>query len=148
MEERWHFNTDVAVIMELANEIADLEPAIESGAVRPAVLRSALEVLVLLLAPFAPHIADELWGALGHEGSTQRVAWPAFDPELAAEEELEIPVQVNGKLRARIRVPATATDDEIRILALDESKVREHLEGRQLVKAIIVPKKLVNVVVR
>ncbi len=148
MEERWHFNTDVALVMELANEIADLAPSIESGAVRAEVLKSALEMLVLMLALFTPHIADELWEALGHQGSTLRVAWPAVDPALAAEEELEIPVQVNGKLRARIRVPVTVTDDEIRSLALAEPKVREQTDGQQIVKVIVVSKKLVNVVVK
>ena len=148
MEDRWHFNTDVALIMELANEIADLEPAIESGAIRVEVLKSALEMLVLMLGLFTPHIADELWESVGHRDSTLLVAWPAFDPALAAEEELEIPVQVNGKLRARIRVPVTASDDEIRALALAEPKVCEQAEGRQIVKVVVVPKKLVNVVVK
>ena len=148
MEERWHFNADIALIMELANEIADLAPAIDSGAVRAEVLRSALEMLVLMLTLFTPHIADELWEALGHEESTLRVSWPAVNPAWAAEEELEIPVQVNGKLRARIRVPATASDGDIRTLALAEPKVREQTEGRQIVKVVIVPKKLVNVVVK
>ena len=148
VEERWHFNADIALIMELSNEIADLAPAIESGAVCNEVLKSSLEMLVLMLALFTPHIADELWEALGHGESTLRVFWPAVDPALAAEEELEIPVQVNGKLRARIRVPATASDDEVRARALAEPKVREQTEGRQIVKVIIVPKKLVNVVVK
>ncbi|HEV2426085.1 MAG TPA: leucine--tRNA ligase [Terriglobia bacterium] len=148
VEERWHFNTDVALIMELANEITALEPAIESGAIRPEVLKSALEMLLLMLGLFTPHIADELWESLGHQDSTLLVAWPAFDPALAAEEELEIPVQVNGKLRARIRVPVTASDDEIRAMAVAEPKVREQTEGRQIVKVIVVPKKLVNVVVK
>ncbi len=148
MEERWHFNTDVALIMELANEIGDLGPAIESGAVRAEVLKSGLDMLVLMLALFTPHIADELWETLGHQTSALLVPWPAVDPALAAEEELEIPVQVNGKLRARIRVPATASDDEIRTLALAETKVREFTEGRQIAKVVIVPKKLVNVVVK
>jgi leucyl-tRNA synthetase len=147
-EKRWHFNTDIAKLMELWDVLGYMLNLPSQGVMREEVAKNAWETLVLMLAPFAPHVADELWESLGHSGSTLRAAWPKFDAGLAAEEELEIPVQVNGKLRARIRVPATATDDEIRILALDESKVREHLEGRQLVKAIIVPKKLVNVVVR
>jgi len=148
MEERWHFNTDVALTMELANEIGAREDAIESGAIRAEALKSALEILVLTLSVFVPHLADELWEALGHPGSTLRAAWPRFDAGLAAEEELEIPVQVNGKLRARVRVPASADEDEIRLQALAEPKVREHLEGRQIVKVIVVPKKLANVVIR
>ncbi len=104
MEERWHFNTDIAMAMELVNELSELDSGISDGKVRPEALKESLEILVLVLALFAPHIADELWEGLGHSEPTLRVEWPAYDPELAAEEELEIPVQVNGKLRSRIRV--------------------------------------------
>jgi leucyl-tRNA synthetase len=148
MEERWHFNTDVALCMELGNVIADSESEIESGSIRTSVLKESLEILVQILAVFVPHLADELWEALGHEGSTLQAEWPSFDPHLAAEEELEIPVQVNGKLRARLSVSASADDDEIRQRALDEPKVCEHLNGRQVVKVVVVPKKLVNIVVK
>ncbi|HEY6293186.1 MAG TPA: leucine--tRNA ligase [Terriglobia bacterium] len=148
MEERWHFNTDVALTMELSNEIGALEDAIEAGSIRAEVLKSALEILVLTLAIFVPHLSDELWEGLGHSGSTLRVAWPKFDAGLAAEEELEIPVQVNGKLRARIGVPASAGEDEIRLRALAEPKVREHLAGLHVVRIIIVPQKLVNIVAK
>jgi leucyl-tRNA synthetase len=147
MEERWHFNTDVAMTMELVNEISDLEEAVDSGRLRPEVLKAALELLVLMLSLFVPHLADELWEALGHAESTLQVAWPAFNAELAAEEELEIPVQVNGKLRGRIRVAAGAGDEEIRSRAQAEASVRQHLDGRQVVKVIVVPKKLVSIVV-
>jgi leucyl-tRNA synthetase len=148
LEERWHFNTDVAMTMELANEITDLEAAIEEEKIRPEALRTALDLLVLMLSVFVPHIADELWEGLGHAGSTLRVPWPAFDAELAAEEELEIPVQVNGKLRGRIRVAASAEDEEIRSRAQAEAAVRQHLDGRQVVKIIVVPRKLVSIVVK
>jgi len=148
MEERWHFNTDVALSMELANQIADSDADIEIGLIRPGVLKEALEILVLILAVFVPHLADELWEGLGHEGSTLQAQWPPFVPDLAAEEELEIPVQVNGKLRGRVRAPASANDDEIRQRALEEPKVREHLRDRQVVKVVVVPKKLVNIVAR
>jgi leucyl-tRNA synthetase len=147
MEERWHFNTDIALIMELVNEITAQEDSAAARA-RPEVMKAALEILVLMLALFVPHVADELWEALGHSGSAMSVTWPQFDAALAAEEELEIPVQVNGKLRARIRVPASANDEEIRSKALAEPKVREYVEGREIVKVIIVPKKLVNIVVK
>jgi leucyl-tRNA synthetase len=148
MEERWHFNTDVALCMELGNVIADSESEIESGSIRAGVLKESLEILVQILAVFVPHLADELWEALGHKGSTLQAEWPSFDPHLAAEEELEIPVQVNGKLRARLSVSASAHDDEIRQRALDEPKVREHINGRHVVKVVVVPKKLVNIVVK
>ena len=148
MEERWHFNTDIALTMELVNELAELDPGISGGKVRPEALKETLEILVLILALFVPHIADELWEGLGHSGATLRVAWPAYDPDLAAEEELEIPVQVNGKLRSKIRVAVGVTEDDIRRLAQADEKVAEHLNGRQIVKIIVVPQKLINIVVK
>ena len=148
MEERWHFNTDIALAMELVNELSDLDSSISEGNVRPQALKETLEVLVLILALFTPHIADELWEGLGHSGATLRVAWPDFDARLAAEEELEIPVQVNGKLRSRIRMAVGVTEEEIRRLAQADEKVAQHLNGRQIVKIIVVPQKLINIVVK
>jgi leucyl-tRNA synthetase len=148
MEGRWHFNTDIAMAMELMNELSDLEEAVEAGKIRPKVHKSALEHLILILSLFSPHIADELWEAIGHAGTTRQVSWPACDPALAAEDELELPVQVNGKLRGRIRVAVGAGEEEIRVRAQAEEKVAQHLNGRQIVKIIIVPQKLVNIVVR
>jgi leucyl-tRNA synthetase len=148
MEERWHFNTDIALAMELVNELAEMESPIAEGSIRPGIVKETLELLVLILALFTPHIADELWEGLGHSGATLRVAWPAYDATLAAEEELELPVQVNGKLRARIRVAIEATEDHIRQLALADEKVAQNTNGRQIVKIIIVPQKLINIVVK
>jgi leucyl-tRNA synthetase len=148
MEGRWHYNTDIAMAMELANELGDLEAAFEAGKIRPEIYRTALEYLVVVLSLFAPHLADELWEGLGHSEPLLRVSWPAYDPELAAEEELEIPVQVNGKLRGRIRVAVGASEEEIRTRAQAEEKVASYLCGRQVVKVIVVPQKLVNVVVK
>ncbi len=148
MEGRWHHNTDIALSMELVNELAELEAAFAAGQVRPGVFKVGLEHLVLALSLFAPHLADELWEGLGNAGPLLRVAWPAYDPQLAAEDELEMPVQVNGKLRGRIRIAVSAGETEIRRLALDEEKVAQHINGLQVVKVIIVPKKLVNIVVK
>jgi leucyl-tRNA synthetase len=148
MEERWHYNTDIAMAMELVNELSDLEDAVEAGKIRPEVLKTALEYLLEVLSLFAPHVTDELWEALGHSEPLLRSSWPAYDPALAAEEELEIPVQVNGKLRGRIRVAVGASEDEIRARAQADEKVAPHLSGRQIVKIIVVPQKLVNVVVK
>ena len=148
MEGRWHYNTDIAMTMELVNELSDLEATIEAGKVRPAVLKNALEYLILCLSLFAPHLGDELWEALGNPEPTLRATWPSYDPQLAAEDELEIPVQVNGKLRGRIRVAVGAGEDEIRQRAQAEEKVATYLNGRQVVKVIIVPQKLVNIVVK
>jgi leucyl-tRNA synthetase len=148
MEERWHFNTDVAMAMELLNELSELEGGVEAGKIRPEVLKTALEHLLLSLSLFAPHIADELWEGLGNRGPLLRLSWPAYDRELAAEDELELGVQVNGKLRGRIRVAVSASEEEIRQRAQAEEKVAQYLNGRQVVKVIVVPQKLVNIVVR
>jgi len=148
MEGRWHFNTDIAILMEFVNELVEMEPGLAAGSIHPSVLKNALEILVLLLALFSPHVADELWEALGHSEALLEVAWPQYDAALAAEEELEIPVQWNGKLRARIRVPAGASEDEIRRRALAEPKIAQALDGRQPAKVIVVAQKLVNIVVK
>jgi leucyl-tRNA synthetase len=148
MEERWHFNTDIAMTMELVNEFTALEGAIQAGKVRPATLKVSLEILVVVLSIFAPHVADELWEGLGHSRPLLREPWPAFDPALAAEDELEIPVQVNGRLRGRIRVAVGATEDEIRSRALAEPKVVSSLDGRTVAKVILVPNKLVSIVAK
>ena len=148
MGGRWHYNTDIALLMELVNEIAGFEKNLEEGTVRPEVFEVAIEHLVLVLSLFAPHVADELWEGLGRAGPILRVPWPPYDPTIAAEDELEIPVQVNGKLRARIRMSAGASEEEIRERALAEEKVTQHINGRQVTKVIVVPQKLVNIVVK
>ena len=103
-----------------------------------------------MLAPFAPHFAEELWEVLGHEGGLLHgdVRWPVFEEELARKDEVEIAVQVNGKLRGRVSVAATATEDETREAALADERVRSWIEGKQIVKTVVVPGRLVNVVVR
>jgi len=148
MEGRWHFNTDVALCMELINELMERQGAVEAGKVRPEAHKAILEILVMMLSLFAPHIADELWEALGHAEPLLRVPWPAFDRELAAEDELEMPVQVNGKLRARIRVSVDAGEEEILTRAQAEEKVVQHLAGKEIVKVVVVPQKLINIVAR
>jgi leucyl-tRNA synthetase len=148
MEERWHFNTDIANTMELVNELTDLDAAVDAGKIQPQALKTALEFLVAILSLFAPHIADELWEGLGHGEPLLRVAWPKFDAELAAEDELEYPVQINGKLRARIHVAASAGEEEIRTKALADEKVIQHLAGLHVKKIIVVPQKLVSIVAR
>jgi leucyl-tRNA synthetase len=145
---RWHFNTSIAAIMELVNKLYEHEPAIASGAVPGALLREVQCNLVLLLAPFAPYLAYELWEMLGEKETLLRAAWPKYDPALAKEEEIEIPVQINGKLRAVVVVPAEAGENIIREAALKDEKIAVAIAGKQIVKVIVVPKKLVNAVVR
>ncbi|MDX6694864.1 MAG: leucyl-tRNA synthetase [Blastocatellia bacterium] len=146
-----HFNTSVAALMELSNAFADFgaQPATASGA-DVFVVREALEALVIMLAPFAPHVAEEMWENLGHaEGLLNQAArWPEANAELARREELEIPVQVNGKLRSRIRATPDTPEEELRAAALADEKVRGMTEGRHIVKVIVVPQRLVNVVVK
>jgi leucyl-tRNA synthetase len=148
MEERWHFNTDIAHTMELVNELTDLDAAAEAGKIRASAHKTALEFVVTILSLFTPHVADELWEGLGHAEPLLKVSWPAFDTELATEDELEYPVQVNGKLRARIHVATNAGEEEIRSRALAEEKVIQHLAGLRVVKVIVVPRKLVSIVAK
>jgi leucyl-tRNA synthetase len=147
IEERIQLNTAVAALMELANEIYRLEAEVASGPGVPA-LREALETLVLLLNPFTPHLAEELWLRLGRDGGLVRAAWPVADPVAAREDEVELAVQVNGKVRGRITVARDAAEDAIRALALAEPRVAEQLLGKQVVKCVVVPLRLVSVVAK
>ena len=149
--EQLHLNTSVAALMELFNQLADFnaDPARASDADVFAV-REALESLVIMLAPFAPHIAEEMWEGLGHGGGllTEVPRWPGADPELARREELEIPIQVNGKLRSRVIAAPDVSEDELRASALADERVQALIDGHEVVKVVIVPRRLVNVVIR
>jgi leucyl-tRNA synthetase len=150
---RWHFNACIAAIMEFVNELYLMEDrAGRDGAAGCTVPLSLLaEVqrnLVLLLAPFAPYLAHELWEMLGEQGSLLRAPWPKHDPALAKEEEIEIPVQINGKLRCVVTVPAGADEAFVRQRALENEKIKAAIAGKQIVKVIYVPGKLLNIVVR
>jgi len=145
---RWHFNTCISAIMELVNVLYGAEEAIAQNAVPVAFLAEAQRDLVLLLAPFAPYLAHELWEMLGEKGNLLKAPWPKYDAALAKEEELEIPVQVNGKLRGRIVVPADSPQDFVVERALADEKVRSAIAGKQIIKTIYVAGKLVNIVVR
>jgi len=147
---RWHFNTSVAAMMELLNACM-LKPelfATESAA--PRAFRAEVQrKLVLLLNPFAPYLAAELWATLGEEpNALLRHPWPQADAELAKEDEVEIVVQFNGKLRQRLTVPHDADDDAVKQVALNDEKIKEGLAGKQIVKVIVVKNKLVNIVVK
>jgi leucyl-tRNA synthetase len=147
VEERIQLNTAVAALMELVNETYRLEGDVASGPGR-AVLREALETVVLLLNPFTPHACEEMWARLGHSEGLVRAAWPAFDAEAAREDAVELAVQVNGKVRGRLVVPREAPEEEIRARALAEPRVAEHVQGRQVMKVVVVKGRLVSVVVR
>ncbi|HLX30487.1 MAG TPA: class I tRNA ligase family protein, partial [Casimicrobiaceae bacterium] len=145
---RWHFNTCISAIMELVNVLYGAEEAIAQKKVPATFLADVQRNLVMLLAPFAPYLAHELWEMLGEKGNLLKAPWPKYDAALAKEEEIEIPVQVNGKLRSRIVVPADATEETVLERALADEKVRAAIAGKQIVKKIYVPGKLVNLVVK
>ena len=158
---RWHFNTSIAALMELVNRLylfqmgslfAQTAPrgsdAESKSVISKNVLHGTLHNLALLLAPMAPYLAHELWEMVEGTGSLLKAPWPKYDAALAAYDELAIPVQLNGKLRGQVVVPADVTDDQLEQAALANDKVRTWIAGKQVVKVIVVPKKLVNIVVK
>ena len=147
-EGRWHFNTCVAAIMELVNEIQNADPQLASGEVSALVVRELLTTLVLLLAPFAPFLAAELWEQLRGHGSVLRAPWPQCDPALAREDEIEIPVQINGKLVTLVTVAAGSENKTMEAAALADEKVRARTAGKTVAKIIVVPGRAVNLVVK
>lgn len=153
IEKFWHFNTAISAVMELMNMIDDFQPEPlqaqgDMSLQRVNVLRFALESAVQLLSPFVPHIAEELWEMLGHKPSIFHQPWPNYDPTAIEAEQIELPVQINGKLRSHIIVPADASHDEVRQRTLADEKVKKHIGSATVHKVIVVPKRLVNVVVK
>ena len=144
-EGRWHFNSAIAQIMELVNAIYAAEP-LEEG-VRAEVRKEVLELVTLMLAPMTPHLAEELWEKLGHTNGLWTVGWPEFNAELAKEDEVEIPVQVNGKVRARVVVPAGSGQEVVMEKALADAVVAGYLAGKTVRKVIFVGDKMLNLVV-
>src|SRR4026207_239213 len=140
--EQLHLNTSVAALMELFNQISDLnaDPATASAEDVFAV-REALESLVIMLTPFAPHVAEEMWESLGHTGGLLKEVprWPVADPELARSEELEIPIQVNGKLRSRVIAAPDVSEEDLRASALADERVRALIDGHDVGKVVVVP---------
>jgi leucyl-tRNA synthetase len=149
---RWHFNTSVAAIMEFVNELYGVEAELAGEANRD-LLADAVHNLVLLLAPFAPFLANELWEAISNSQGEEAALsvhqqWPRFNPALAKEDEITYPIQINGKLRSHVILPVESAEDAVRERVLADEKVRTAIEGKQVVKVIVVAGKLVNVVVR
>jgi leucyl-tRNA synthetase len=145
-ESRWHFNSATALLMELVNEIQAQEPL--EVEVRPEITKEVFELLILMLNPMVPHLAEELWEMLGHREMLAHTAWPKFVPELAAEAQVEIVVQVNGKVKGRILVDAGLGEEELVKRAKADPKVAQMLNGQRIVKTVVVPDKLVNLVIR
>jgi leucyl-tRNA synthetase len=145
IEERFHFNTAIAAIMELVNSISSFGG--KKNQVYAPVVKEALDSVVLLLAPFVPHIAEELWEGLGNEKGIDKASWPVHDPAAIVEEEVTVVVQVNGKLRGKVTVEVGANEEEVRTAALADEKIRTHVDGKDVRKIIYVPGKLLNIVV-
>jgi leucyl-tRNA synthetase len=145
---RWHFNTCIAAIMILVNEISTAEAAMEAGDISAGTIAEVFHKLVLLLAPFAPFMAAELWEQMGGEGVLFRQPWPEADAELARESEIEIPVQINGKLANVVKVAAESDEETIKAAALADEKVAARLVGKTVVKTIVVKGRMVNLVVK
>lgn len=141
--ERNHFNTAISSIMELVNGISNLHSEADSETIK-----DAIENLILLLAPFVPHIAEELWHQIGHTTSVHRQTWPSYDEAALVMDEVEIAVQINGKVRARMQVSASADQKEIENQVLQQEKVQDYLNGKEVHKVIVVPGKLVNIVAK
>ena len=142
--EDFSFNTAIARMQELVNDAYRYRTA---GGGNPQVLRELIEALLKLLAPMAPYLTEEQWHRLGHDTSIHEETWPEFDAELAAEDKVTMVVQVNGKVRDTIDVPADIGEDEMRKLALESDKVKNHLNGKEPAKIIAKPPKLISLVV-
>jgi leucyl-tRNA synthetase len=162
IEERVHLNTAVSSLMELVNELYAFSESTVHGIPargdapagridRPqivAVVREAVEALVVLISPFAPHTAEELWESLGHTGGLAAATWPAFDPDVAKAAEVVVPVQINGKVRGRFSARADASEDDLRAAALADPAVQQHIGGKTVVKVLVAKGPLVSVVVK
>jgi leucyl-tRNA synthetase len=142
--EKFHFNTMLSGLMEFSNYLSKVK---ESGMVSSSLWRESIACFLLLLAPAAPHLAEELWNRTGHPYSIHNQPWPEYDEELAREEEITLVIQINGKLRDKVLVPASISEIEAKELALSRDRVKVHIDGKNLAKVIYVPKRVVNIVV-
>ena len=148
IEPRVHLNTAISALMELVNDLYAFREGGPKGPASRAVVREALEALVLMLSPFTPHLSEELWEALGHTQGVVAAGWPAFNPEVARADEVVVPVQVNGRVRARLTVDAGTSPAELEALALQDPQVVPYISNKDIARVIVVPGKLVNIVAR
>ncbi len=148
IEERFNFNTAISAIMELVNAIYTYRQSVDKDNYNRTILRDALEKTVTLLAPFAPHLAEESWELLGGDGSVHRQCWPIYEPKMLEVDQVEVVIQINGKVRGRINVPADCAEEQLIEEARNNDRVGELLTGKEINKVITVPNKLVNIVVR
>ena len=145
-EVRWHFNTSIALIMELVNELHAQEPLDQD--VSPTILKRVLALTVLMLSPMTPHIAEEMWEMLGNSSTISRQKWPTYREDLTREDQIEIIIQINGRLRSKMLVDANLTEDETIDRARNDPRIAPLLVGKEILKIVAVPKKLVNIVLR
>ena len=155
IEKSWSFNTAIASIMELLNIVVDFSTELrekdfnDEAAINDFnVLRLSLESTVKVLAPFVPHICEELWEILGHNPSIFSESWPTYDESAIAADQVEMVIQINGKVRSKLVVPSEIGEDDLKSLVMEDKKINENLDGKKIVKTIVIPKKLVNLVIR
>ncbi len=148
IEDRFHFNTAISAVMELVNTLYQTGRPGKDDRRALSVIRETVEDIIILLSPIVPHMTEELWEMIGGEKRLSETAWPSFDEAVAAEEEITIVVQVNGKVRSRIQVSADESDEKIKELALNDERIKQFTGGKDIIKEIYVPKKLVNIVVK
>jgi leucyl-tRNA synthetase len=147
IEEKFHFNTAIAAVMELFNALSASvkgDSRLEGGAM---VIKAGLETIITLLYPFVPHITSELWESLEHKTCLDEISWPKYSDEALEEETLLIVVQVNGKVRGKVTVPADITHERLETAALADPKVKSFLDGKRVQRVVHVPRRLVNIVV-
>jgi len=147
IENNYHFNTCISAVMELMNLLTTAAGEGTGEKAHPAVVRFAMEAVIKLLYPMVPHLSAELWRMTGHPDALETVAWPSFDPEAAKEDEVTIVLQVSGKVRNRLQVPAGTAEEEVKAMALADERVTKYIEGKPIRKVIVVKDKLVNIVV-
>ena len=145
LSEKFGFNTAIAALMELINEMYKYK---ELDTRNDGIIREGIETIVTILAPFTPHIGEELWTMIGKEGSVFNISWPSYDESALVQDEVEVIVQVNGKLRAKVSMDANISREDMEKVAMEDAKVQAAIEGKNVVKVIAVPKKLVNIVVK
>jgi leucyl-tRNA synthetase len=148
IEGRFHFNTAISAVMELLNALYQFPRPAAGDKLALSVVRETVESVILLLAPIVPHITEELWTLIGRREPLADVSWPAFDHAVASEEEIMIVIQINGKVRSRITVPADEEGEQIKALARADEKIARQIEGKRVVKEVYVPRKLVNIVIQ
>ncbi len=147
VEERFNFNTAISAIMELVNELYKYKE-LDFQLRNHILVKEAIETLIILLAPFAPHVTEELWQLIGNHSSVHLQEWPNYDPSAIVKEEIEIVIQINGKVREKIEVPVSYSKEELEKEVLNNSKINTMIKDKEIVKLIVVPKKLVNIVVK